>query len=95
VHALAHAAGVHTRHTPDCMNLVPVLLTWHSTLSNRHPPFTIVTYKYDYLGRVGQSIGLKTRHLLQLPLKHNFSQAPRGWLHRLCCHFVLKHLVLL
>jgi hypothetical protein len=34
VHELAHAAGVHTCHTPDCRNLVPVLLTWHSTLYN-------------------------------------------------------------
>jgi hypothetical protein len=37
MHLLAHSAGVHTCHTPDCMILVPVLLTWHSTLYNRHP----------------------------------------------------------
>jgi hypothetical protein len=30
---------------PDCMILVPVLLTWHSTLYNRHPLHTIATYK--------------------------------------------------
>jgi hypothetical protein len=44
MHLLAHSAGVHTCHTPDCMILVPVLLTWHSTLYNRHPLHTIATY---------------------------------------------------
>jgi hypothetical protein len=44
VHELPHSAGVHTGRTPDCMNLVPVLLTWHSTLYNRHPLHTIATY---------------------------------------------------
>jgi hypothetical protein len=34
------------RGTPDGMNLVPVLLTWHSTLYNRHPLHTIATYTY-------------------------------------------------
>jgi hypothetical protein len=34
VHEIAHSAGVHTRYTPACTNLVPVLLTyaWHNTL---------------------------------------------------------------
>jgi hypothetical protein len=46
MHLLAHSAGVHTCHTPDCMILVPVLLTWHSTLYSRHPLHTIATYKF-------------------------------------------------
>jgi hypothetical protein len=45
MHLLAHSAGVHTCHTPDCVILVPVLLTCHSTLYNRHPLHTIATYK--------------------------------------------------
>jgi hypothetical protein len=55
-HELAHSAGVHTCHTPDCMNWVPVpvLLTWHSTLYNRHPTYRATTYQYgwytDYKG---------------------------------------------
>jgi hypothetical protein len=36
--------------TPDCMNLVPVLLTWHSTLYNRDPLQTKATYNYRLLG---------------------------------------------
>jgi hypothetical protein len=31
---LARSLGVHTCHTPDCMNLVPVLLILLSTLYN-------------------------------------------------------------
>jgi hypothetical protein len=27
----ALSAGVHTCHAPDCMNLVPMLLTWHTS----------------------------------------------------------------
>jgi hypothetical protein len=46
MHLLAHSAGVHTCHTPDCMILVPVLLTWHSTLYNRHTLHTIAAYKF-------------------------------------------------
>jgi hypothetical protein len=46
VHEFAHSARVHTCHTPDCMSLVPVLLTWHSTLYNGNPLYTIATYKY-------------------------------------------------
>jgi hypothetical protein len=45
MHLLSHSAGVYTCHTPDCMILVPVLLTWHSTVYNRHPLHTIATYK--------------------------------------------------
>jgi hypothetical protein len=41
MHELAHSAGVHTCHTPDYMNSVPVLLTWHRTLYNRQPLHTI------------------------------------------------------
>jgi hypothetical protein len=58
----------HTCQTPDCMNLVPVLLTWHSTLNNRQLLHTIATYKYQlHAGRVGHGNGLNIRHLLQLP----------------------------
>jgi hypothetical protein len=60
-HELAHSAGVNTCHPHDCVNLVPVLLTWHSTLYNLHGS------KYD-LGRVKKGIGLNIRHLSQLPL---------------------------
>jgi hypothetical protein len=49
VHEIAPSAGVHTCHTHDCMNLVQVLLTWHSTLYNRHPLHMIATYKYRLL----------------------------------------------
>jgi hypothetical protein len=38
VHERTHSAGVHTCHTPDCMNVEPVLRTWHSTLHNQSPP---------------------------------------------------------
>jgi hypothetical protein len=67
MHLRAHSAGVHTCHAPDYMILVPVLLTWHSTLYNRHPLHTIATYKF-WLLRDGHD-GINTRHLLQLPLK--------------------------
>jgi hypothetical protein len=73
MHLLAHSAGVHTCRTHDFMILVPVLLTWHSTLYNRHPLHTIATYKFGYFGRVGHGNGLNTRHLLQLPLKLTIS----------------------
>jgi hypothetical protein len=42
-------AGVNTFYTPDCMNVVPVLLTWHSTLYNRQPLHTIATHEYSLL----------------------------------------------
>jgi hypothetical protein len=45
MHELAHSAGVQTCHTPDCVNLVPVLLIWHSTLYNRQPLYAIATLK--------------------------------------------------
>jgi hypothetical protein len=46
VRELALSIGVHACHNPDCMNLVPVLLTWHSTLYNQYPLHNIATYKY-------------------------------------------------
>jgi hypothetical protein len=52
VHELAYSAGVHTCHTPDCKNLVQVLMTRHGTLYNRHPLNTIATYKYRLLWEV-------------------------------------------
>jgi hypothetical protein len=73
VHELAHSAGVHACHTPDCMNLVPVLLTWHSTLYHRHPLHRTPASGIDYLGRVGQGNGLNTRYLLHLPQQLNLS----------------------
>jgi hypothetical protein len=59
MHLLAHSAGVHTCHTPDCMILVPVLLTWHSALYNRHPLHTIATYKQNQLVTSG-GLGMVT-----------------------------------
>jgi hypothetical protein len=56
MHELAQSAGVHTCHTPDCMNLVPVLLAWHSILYNRQPLHTIATYKVT-LGGLGMVTG--------------------------------------
>jgi hypothetical protein len=72
-HELAHSNAVHTCHTPDCMNLVPVVLTWHSTLCNRHPlKHMQASITSDYVGRVRQGNGLNI-HLLQLPLKLTLS----------------------
>jgi hypothetical protein len=48
-HERAHSAGVHTCLSP-ARNLVPVLLTWHSTLYNRHPLHKKVTQQYELLG---------------------------------------------
>jgi hypothetical protein len=60
VHEFVHSAGVHMCHTP-CMNLVLVLLTWHSTGYNRHPLHTIATYKNCIilitLGGLGKATG--------------------------------------
>jgi hypothetical protein len=70
---LSHSAGVHTCHTPDCMILVPVLLTWHSTLYNDIPFTQELHLSFGYLGRVGQGNGLNTRHLLQRQLKLTIS----------------------
>jgi hypothetical protein len=39
-HELAHSIGVYTLHSPNCVDLVPVLLTLHSTLHNRDPADT-------------------------------------------------------
>jgi hypothetical protein len=47
MHELAHSAGVHACRThDDWMNLVLVLLKWHSILYNRHPLHSIATYTY-------------------------------------------------
>jgi hypothetical protein len=98
MHLLAHSAGVHTCYTPDCMNLVPVLLTWHSALYNQQPLHTIYNSPFmphaslNYFGRVGHGNGLNTRNPLQLLLKLTLSAR---LLHCLCCHVVLKHLALL
>jgi hypothetical protein len=45
MYELVHSDGVRTCHTPDCMNLVPVLLTWYGTLYSRHPLHAKATYK--------------------------------------------------
>jgi hypothetical protein len=83
VHELAHSAGVHTWH-PDCVNLVPVLLTWHSTLyNNGHALLTIATEKYRLLWEGWAYNGLNIKHLLQLPLKRTLSARH---LHCMCCH---------
>jgi hypothetical protein len=37
--------------TPDCMNLVPVLLTWHTTLSSQHPLHKIASVEVTQLSR--------------------------------------------
>jgi hypothetical protein len=37
MHELAHSAGVHPCHAPDCMNLVPVLLRWTQHLVQPTP----------------------------------------------------------
>jgi hypothetical protein len=44
LHEFDLEAGVLT--CPDCMNLVPVLLTWHSTLYSRHTLHMVAKYKY-------------------------------------------------
>jgi hypothetical protein len=49
-HELAHSAGGHTCRSPDCMNLVPLLLTWHSTLYNQHPLHKTATCHDKLLG---------------------------------------------
>jgi hypothetical protein len=41
---LRHGLGTSSSHTPEFMNLVPVLLTLHSTLYNRYPLHTKATY---------------------------------------------------
>jgi hypothetical protein len=69
----AHSAGVHTCHTLDCMKLVGVLLTWHSTLYNRRPFTPKPHASIDYFGRVGQDNRMNIRYLLQLPLKLTLS----------------------
>jgi hypothetical protein len=67
--AQARSGGGHTCHTPNCMNLVSVLLLpWQSTLYNRQPPHTTGTYYQYRFGRVGQGNGLHIRHVL-LPVK--------------------------
>jgi hypothetical protein len=66
---LAHSAGVQFCLTPDCSNLVPVLLAWHSTLYNQHPLLKKPSTSIDYLGRVGKGDRMNIRHLLQRPLK--------------------------
>jgi hypothetical protein len=90
MHKLPHSAGVHTCHTPDCMNLVPVLLTWHSTLYKRHPLHTIGSYQYCLLW---ESLArLRTEYQTSaagLPLKLTLSAMH---LRCLCCYFVLEHL---
>jgi hypothetical protein len=70
-HELTHS-GVHTYHTPDCMDLVPVLLTQQSTLQaplshKIHKPKWITII--DYLGRVRPGNRLHIRHLPQFPLR--------------------------
>jgi hypothetical protein len=44
-HELAHPAGLQICHTSDCMNLVPVLLAWHSILYNRQALHTKASYQ--------------------------------------------------
>jgi hypothetical protein len=90
VHRLPHSAGVHNVHTPHC-NLVPVLLTWHSTLYNptplSHQCHAQGLQYIDYFGRVGQGGNrLNTRHPLQFPLLNLSGR---------CCRFVLKHMAFL
>jgi hypothetical protein len=46
MHVFAHSAVVHTCHTPDCMNFLPVLQTQRSVLYNRQPLHIIATHKY-------------------------------------------------
>jgi hypothetical protein len=74
VRELAHSIGVHTCHNPDCMNLVPVLLTWHSTLYNQYPLHNIATYKYRIFWEGYARYGAEyQKDLLQLPLKLTLS----------------------
>jgi hypothetical protein len=51
------------------MNLVPVLLAWHSTLYNLLPSHDIQNTSKLYLERAYQGSGLQIRHMLQLPVK--------------------------
>jgi hypothetical protein len=88
-HELAYSGGAHACQAgADCTNLVPMLLTWHSTLYNRHTPtHTKSTCQYTLLGGGGgwQGKGLHIRHVPQLPLEVTFSAR------HLPCRFILKH----
>jgi hypothetical protein len=60
-------------HLPDCVNLVPVLLTWQAPCTT-DSPFTPYSHSnVDYFGRDRHGNGLNTKHLLQLSLKLTLS----------------------
>jgi hypothetical protein len=68
------------------MNLVPVLLAWHSTLCNLLPSHDIQNTSKLYLERAYQGNGLQIRHMLQLPVKMILSVTLVTLLPVLPCH---------
>jgi hypothetical protein len=54
-HEAAHSAGVHACLASDRLNLVPVLLAWHSTLYNRRTYTQSAHTRIDCLGKGGHA----------------------------------------
>jgi hypothetical protein len=72
-----HCMCLDSCHKPDCVNLAPVLLTWHSTLYNRFPPYTTVTQQIRLLGEGWARY--RAAHKASIAASseaHSFSQAP-------------------
>jgi hypothetical protein len=63
MHLLAHSAAVHTCHTPDCMILVPVLLTWHSMLAHLVQPTSPLHNNHIQVLVTSGELGLVTRSI--------------------------------
>jgi hypothetical protein len=76
VHEHALSGGVHTCHTPHCMNFVPVLLTWHSPLYSRQPLHKRASYNYGLFLEGWARYREHQRPAEGSTEGHSFSQAP-------------------